>query len=61
MDAVVRPVRAETHVPEDPRIEEGDLYVVPVLAVDRAVPLQAVVEEFGFPADFVVGEIVGGV
>src|SRR5450755_4361340 len=37
-------------------VEEGDLDVVPVLLVDGPVPLQAMVEKFGLPADFVVGQ-----
>src|SRR5580704_2495982 len=33
------------------RIKEADLHIVPVLLVQRAVPLEAVVEELGLPAD----------
>ena len=40
-------------------VEERDLHVVPVFLVDRAVPLQAMIEKFRLPADFIVGQAVG--
>src|SRR5580693_1155569 len=36
-----------------------DLYVVPVLLIDRAVPLDAPVHPQRLPAEFIVGEAVG--
>ena len=52
------PLVLKKDIPDHGGIEERDLHVVPVLPIDRAVPLQAVIQEFGFPADFVVGQIV---
>ena len=59
LDQEVLPVCVEEQVAEQAGIEEGDLYIVPVLTVDGAIPLKAVVEELGFPADLVVREAVG--
>src|SRR6266481_5310672 len=39
--------------------DQEDLPIVPVLTVDGAIPLKAMVEELGFPADLVVRELVG--
>ena len=47
------------HIPNEARIEERNLHVVPLFLVQRAVPLQGMVEEFGLPANLVVVELVG--
>src|SRR5262249_47330659 len=57
--AVIGSVRAKADIAQHARIEEGDLYVVPVFLVERPVPLQTVVEEFRLPADLLVGQVVG--
>src|SRR5581483_9682569 len=44
---------------DDTRIEERDLHVIPVLAVDGTVPLQTMIEEFALPADLVVRQLAG--
>src|ERR1700678_2095484 len=55
---VVTPV--EDHaVGEDTAGTSIDLYVVPVLLIDRAVPLDAPVHPHRLPAEFIVGEAVG--
>src|SRR5205085_10565609 len=58
-DPVVRSVGVEAYIPEDTRVEEGDLNVLPVFLVDRPVPPQVAVEEFRLPAELVVGQLVG--
>src|SRR6266478_3466655 len=58
-DQEVLPVCIEEQVAQQTGIEEGDLHIVPVLTVDGAIPLKAMVEELGFPADLVVRELDG--
>src|SRR5713101_6875372 len=40
------------------RIEEADLYVVPVFLVHRTIPLKAVVQELRLPAQLVIRQVV---
>src|SRR5256885_460992 len=60
-NAVVRSIGVEAYIPQDARIEEGDLHILPVFLVYRPVPLQAVVKEFRLPAELVIGQIIGRV
>src|SRR5579859_1975150 len=59
LDEEVLAVAIEENVADHARVEEGDLDVVPVLAIHGPVPLQAMVEEFRLPADFIVRQLVG--
>src|SRR3984885_13187425 len=56
---IVRSIRGESDIAEFPRVKKVDLHIVPVFLIDRPVPLQAVIEELCFPAELVVGQIVG--
>src|SRR5882757_7340383 len=58
LDEEVLAVGVEENVADHTRIEEGDLDVVPVFPVQGPVPLQAMVEEFSLPADFIVRQLV---
>ena len=63
VDAEVLAVGVEEDGAGDARVEELDLHVVPVLAIDRAIPLEVPAEQLpvGLPAELVVVELVGRV
>src|SRR6202044_3904032 len=50
LDQEILSIGIEEQVAQQTGIEERDLHIVPVLAVDGAVPLKAMIEEFRFPA-----------
>src|SRR6185437_431532 len=54
-NAEVLAIGAEAQVAGLTRIEKPDLYIVPVLLIQRAVPLQPMIQELHFPAQLVVG------
>jgi len=58
-NAIVRTVRAETHVTQNSWVEERHLHVVPIFLIDCSVPLNAPIEEL-FSAELIVDERVGG-
>src|SRR5713226_7628472 len=59
LDEEVLAVGVVENVADQTGVEESDLDVVPVLPVHGPVPLQAMVEKFGLPADFIVRQLVG--
>src|SRR4029077_7792307 len=59
LDEEVLAVGVEEDIAGHAGVKEGDLDVVPGLAVQGAVPLQAMVKELRLPADFIVCEVVG--
>src|ERR1700722_16943836 len=60
-DAKVLTVGVVENIADHTRIEERNLYVVPVLLVDGPVPLQPMAPEFRLPAKLVVGDLIGDV